>query len=250
MATSITNLILDNTQIDVLSKHRLLVQEALSDESIYVRTREVMSELINDGSLSSGEKAKIIANALASMTSSMTASAMDSALRWATAEQDMIIKNVETSAKINAVLAEISKSEKELEILNVDKKIKQAQSIRLYGTPTLDNKGNVLSLSDDGKEFEAIKLIKEEQLNAQKSRAKVDDDLITAGKNRTMIEKQTDLYVRQTLGFDDNKYQKLFDSQIQSWALMYSSGMLETIPTIITNDKASELYTKLTSGLV
>lgn len=249
MATSITNLILDNTQIDVLSKHRLLVQETLSDESIYVRTREVMSELINDGSLSSGEKAKIIANALASMTSSMTASAMDTALRWATAEQDMMIKNVETSAKVNAVLAEISKSEKELEILNADKRIKQAQSIRLYGVPTLDNRGNVLSLSDEGKEFESIKLIKEEQLNAQKSRAKIDDDLITSGKNRTMIEKQTDLYVRQTQGFDDNKYQKLFDSQIQSWAMMYSSGMLETVPTIIRNDKASELYNQLTSGL-
>ena len=58
-----------------------------------------------------------------------------------------------------------------------------------------------------------------------------------------------DLYQRQIEGFDDNKYQKLFESQLSSWGLMFSSGMLTEKPSIITGDKVSQLYTKLTQGI-
>lgn len=75
---------------------------------------------------------------------------------------------------------------------------------------------------------------------AQKN--KLADDLLTAAKQR-------DLYQRQIEGFDDNKYQKLFESQLSSWGLMFSSGMLTEKPSIITGDKVSQLYTKLTTGI-
>ena len=75
---------------------------------------------------------------------------------------------------------------------------------------------------------------------AQKN--KLADDLLTAAKQR-------DLYQRQIEGFDDNKYQKLFESQLSSWGLMFSSGMLTEKPSIITGDKVSQLYTKLTQGI-
>jgi hypothetical protein len=55
--------------------------------------------------------------------------------------------------------------------------------------------------------------------------------------------------IRQIEGFDDNKYQKLFESQLSSWGLMFSSGMLTEKPSIITGDKVSQLYTKLTQGI-
>ena len=50
---------------------------------------------------------------------------------------------------------------------------------------------------------------------------------------------------RQREGFDDNKYQKLFEAQMNAWALMFSSGLLETKPSIISNDSASALYNTL-----
>lgn len=71
---------------------------------------------------------------------------------------------------------------------------------------------------------------------------KLNDDKLTAAKQR-------DLYQRQIEGFDDNKYQKLFESQLSSWGLMFSSGMLTEKPSIITGDKVSQLYTKLTTGI-
>ena len=54
-----------------------------------------------------------------------------------------------------------------------------------------------------------------------------------------------DLLNRQKEGFDDNKHQKLFEAQMNAWALMFSSGLLTTQPSIISNDSASSLYNTL-----
>ena len=64
-------------------------------------------------------------------------------------------------------------------------------------------------------------------------------------KNLDLIGAQEDLYRRQIQGFDDNKYQKLFEAQMNAWALMYSSGLLSAKPQIISNDSASSLYNTL-----
>lgn len=62
-------------------------------------------------------------------------------------------------------------------------------------------------------------------------------------------EAQRLLYDRQREGFDDNKYQKLFETQMNSWGLMFSSGLLTQKPSIISSDKASELYNELTTDI-
>ena len=64
-------------------------------------------------------------------------------------------------------------------------------------------------------------------------------------KNLDLIDAQEDLYRRQIEGFDDNKYQKLFEAQMNAWALMFSSGLLSDKPQIISNDSASALYNAL-----
>ena len=68
-------------------------------------------------------------------------------------------------------------------------------------------------------------------------------------KDLEVKQANIDLLNRQREGFDDNKYQKLFESQLSSWGLMFSSGMLTEKPSIITGDKVSQLYTKLTTGI-
>ena len=66
------------------------------------------------------------------------------------------------------------------------------------------------------------------------------DNLI---KDEELKQANIDLLNRQKEGFDDNKYQKLFEAQMNAWALMFSSGLLTTQPSIISNDSASALYT-------
>ena len=68
------------------------------------------------------------------------------------------------------------------------------------------------------------------------------DNLI---KDEELKQANIDLLNRQKQGFDDNKYQKLFEAQMNAWALMFSSGLLTTKPEIISNDSASSLYNTL-----
>jgi len=60
---------------------------------------------------------------------------------------------------------------------------------------------------------------------------------------------QRALYDRQRAGFDDNKNQKLFETQMNAWSLMYSSGILPEKPTIIEDQEASRLYNYLIADL-
>ena len=68
------------------------------------------------------------------------------------------------------------------------------------------------------------------------------DNLI---KDEDLKQANIDLLNRQKEGFDDNKHQKLFEAQMNAWALMFSSGLLTTQPQIISNDSASSLYNTL-----
>jgi len=65
------------------------------------------------------------------------------------------------------------------------------------------------------------------------------------GKETLAVEEQTLLYERQRHGFDDNKNQKLLETQMSSWGLMFSSGLLTEKPAIITSDEVSKLYNYL-----
>ena len=103
---------------------------------------------------------------------------------------------------------------------------------------TMKNDDNIKS-AQSAKDLE----VKTKDLGVKQAQIdKLIDDLLTAAKQR-------DLYQRQIEGFDDNKYQKLFESQLSSWGLMFSSGMLTEKPSIITGDEVSQLYTKLTQGI-
>ena len=104
-------------------------------------------------------------------------------------------------------------------------------------------------------------LIKQEQSakelelkQAQIAKVNADKELTSAqtlaypkqqAKDLEVKQANIDLLNRQKEGFDDNKYQKLFEAQMNAWALMFSSGLLTDKPTIISNDSASSLYNTL-----
>jgi len=57
-----------------------------------------------------------------------------------------------------------------------------------------------------------------------------------------MKDEQTQLYARQREGFDDDLRRKMLDIQMNTWAMMFSSGLMDEKPTIIQNDEVSDLY--------
>ena len=110
---------------------------------------------------------------------------------------------------------------KDLEVKDKDLELKGQQILSMKNDDTIKTAQSTKDL---------------EVKTAQKN--KLVDDLLTA-------EKQRDLYQRQILGFNDNKLQKLFESQVSSWGLMFSSGMLTEKPAFITGTQVTDLYNKL-----
>ena len=85
------------------------------------------------------------------------------------------------------------------------------------------------------------------KINAERDLVNAQLAILGEQQAKDLLVKQAniDLLNRQKEGFDDNKYQKLFEAQMNAWALMFSSGLLTTQPSIISNDSASSLYNTL-----
>lgn len=67
--------------------------------------------------------------------------------------------------------------------------------------------------------------------------------------DRMLKTAQASLYARQEQGFDDNLRQKLFETQMNSWAMMFSSGLLEYEPQVIKDQEATELYKEILASI-
>ena len=92
--------------------------------------------------------------------------------------------------------------------------------------------------------------LKQAQINKLKADKELTDAQILAysiqqAKDIEVKQANIDLLNRQKEGFDDNKHQKLFEAQMNAWALMFSSGLLTTKPLIIRDDAVTDLYNTL-----
>ena len=84
----------------------------------------------------------------------------------------------------------------------------------------------------------ALKTSQKAQTDSQK--AKIDYE------TQNILPEQKNFTIRQTEGFDDNIRQKMFETQMNSWAMMYSSGIMgDVVPSIISETEANKLWKKL-----
>lgn len=237
------------TNLDVIKKQRALVKEALGKEGIYIRAKETLIDLLDRGSLTDEARSAVIAETISKMVGDITASSMSVGLQWAYQEKELWLKKEELELQLDILAAQKDKLDEDIKTSLATTQLQQAKLLREYGAPTKDADGNVVALMDEGVAWESMQLVKKQVEQATAAISKIEDDKLTSAKQRLNIEAQTSLYTRQERGFDDNKYQKLFEAQINAWGTMFSSGMLTEKPAIITGDKVSQLYNELTSGL-
>ena len=162
--------------LDVIEKYRELVKESLSSDSVYIRAKETLQALVDDNIMDEARKAEIISNVIGNAVNAITGSSMSTALQWASAEKDVALRKLEL--------------EKQLDILDNDKYLKEAQadqirnairlskveSKRVYGTAVFDNDDNIISLDNSGKVYKDMLLVEanttkvgtEDALTAQK----------------------------------------------------------------------------------
>lgn len=242
-------IILIDTTLDVVKKQKELAAALMDEDSIYIRMKETLVDLLEKGEIKGTDRAKVVSETIAQMAVNLTNTSLSTALAWQAQEKELALKKEELEVRLDVLQKEVDKAEEDARLAKESVRLAQAKRIREYGDATLDPNGNVVALSDEGLVYEQEQLVKKQIEQGTASINKLQDDLLTAAKQRLNVEKQTELYQRQKEGFDDNKYQKLFDSQINAWGLMFSSGMLTEKPEIIRSDKVSQLYNELTSSL-
>ena len=242
-------IILLDTSLDVVKKQKELAAALTDEDSIYIRMKETLVDLLEKGEIKGTDRARVVSETIAEMAVNLTNTSLSTALAWQAQEKELALKKEELEIRIDILQKEVEKAKEDARLAKESVRLAQAKRIREYGVATFDSDGNVVSLSNEGLVYEQEQLVKKQIEQGTATLTKMADDLQTAAKQRLNVEKQTELYQRQKEGFDDNKYQKLFESQLNAWGLMFSSGMLTTKPSIITGDKVSQLYTQLTSGL-
>ena len=242
-------IILIDTTLDVVKKQKELAAALTDEDSIYIRMKDTLVDLLEKGEIKGTDRARVISETISQMAVNLTNTSLTTALAWQAQEKELALKKEELEVRLEILQKEVDKAKEDARLAKESVRLAQAKRIREYGDATFDPDGNVIALSDEGLVYEQEQLVKKQIEQGTATLTKMADDLQTAAKQRLNVEKQTELYQRQKEGFDDNKYQKLFESQINAWGLMFSSGMLTEKPSIITGDKVSQLYTQLTSGM-
>ena len=74
---------------------------------------------------------------------------------------------------------------------------------------------------------------------------KMESDLETAAKQRDVMTTQQALYARQTTAFDDNKYQKLFDSQLNYNGIVFQDADSPDVLDVALEAKVNDVFNKL-----
>lgn len=157
--------ILIETDLDVISKQRQLVDEALGPDSIYIRMKETLLDLLDHGDIKSTDKAKVVAETIAQMSASITANVMSTGLAWAEAEKRLGLQKEELEKQLDILVQNKLLAENQVTNSLAERQLKQAQLLRNYGTPSTDSDGNVTLLANEGKEYATIQNIEADTAN-------------------------------------------------------------------------------------
>ena len=160
--------IITNSAIDVVEKQRLLVEEALAPDGAYIRAKETLNDLLDRGGITEELRAKVIGETISQIAIGITANAMSTGLQWAAKETENSFKKEEMSRTLALLDSQVEEAKEKAVASIAAKQLLQAQLIRDYGQPILDNDGNVVSLQDSGRIYETIENLKQDTANKVK----------------------------------------------------------------------------------
>jgi len=133
----------EESTLDVSAKYKQLMQDSLSEESLYTRAKDTLFVLFNDLQLTEKEKAQVVAEHVASMTTQLSGSAMQVALSWEKEERDGAYTLAKVKAEAEKTMADALKSQEEICLLQKQTELQCANitatlsgSYRENGMPT------------------------------------------------------------------------------------------------------------------
>lgn len=158
------------TDLDVLGKYNKLIDESLDGNSIYVRSKETLEELLQDGGLTSSDKASVISSVLGGLNSSVVTSAMSTALNWVAQEKDLAMRKLELEVQLDILEQDKLLREAQVDKAEAESIATQASNIRANGVATVVD-GKVASLDQTGLQYINTEIAKEKLVMAPQETA-------------------------------------------------------------------------------
>lgn len=198
--------IITNSVIDVVEKQRLLVEEALAPDGAYIRAKETLNDLLDRGGITEELRAKVIGETISQIAIGITANAMSTGLQWAAKETENSFKKEEMSRTLALLDSQVEEAKEKAVASIAAKQLLQAQLIRDYGQPILDNDGNVVSLPNSGRIYETIENLKQDTANKVKLNDQVvaQTDEVYARTHRLVADTYINHGVFQWTSLDNN----------------------------------------------
>ena len=195
-----------NSVIDVVEKQRLLVEEALAPDGAYIRAKETLNDLLDRGGITEELRAKVIGETISQIAIGITANAMSTGLQWAAKETENSFKKEEMSRTLALLDSQVEEAKEKAVASIAAKQLLQAQLIRDYGQPILDNDGNVVSLPNSGRIYETIENLKQDTANKVKLNDQVvaQTDEVYARTHRLVADTYINHGVFQWTSLDNN----------------------------------------------
>ena len=165
-----------STELDVLSKYTSLMENSLSSESFYARTKDTLNEYFKNNSINNNDRAQVLANTLSSITNSLSSTAMSVALQWSTNEVELGLKKLEMEKQLDILTEQKKLVEAQARKAANDNIATQAEVWRMYGKPTAVD-GTLISLTNDCKLYWDIQSSEKTSVNLGKEGSLLDSRL-------------------------------------------------------------------------
>ena len=121
--TTIDDFQSQDATLKVSEKYTQLMQDSLSEDSLYIRAKDTFKVIFDDLQLTEMQKAELVSQHVASMTTQLSASAMQTALMWTKEERDGAYALAKVKAETEVALAQkelvaeqICKMQKDVEL--------------------------------------------------------------------------------------------------------------------------------------
>lgn len=144
--------------LDVADKYETLVRQSLSGTSAYIRAKETIQDLVDSGAIDESQKAEIISNIVGGVINNITSSSMSTAMAWAQAEKEVALKKLELEKQLDILDQEDLLKQAQVKQIENNIRLAKVESKRMFGTPTFDAEGNIISLDNTGKVAKDIEL--------------------------------------------------------------------------------------------
>lgn len=135
--------------LEVIEKYNELMQATLGEDSIYTRSKETFKELFDNLQLTEPQKANIVAESIATMTTNLSNSAMQTALGWAKEERDGAYTLAKLKADTEVSLANYEKTKAEICLVEAQTEL-QCANITATTSASIRDNGTVASYDADG----------------------------------------------------------------------------------------------------